>query len=74
MLALANIICYNLSYLMKWIKQMNEIYLLEQCPRGKQDLQKIVNNIKLMESIKNYKMVFIYPDTDWKSIFEGGTK
>ncbi len=28
---------------------MNEIYKLEQCPRGKQDLQRIVENIKLSE-------------------------
>lgn len=30
---------------------MNEIYLLEQCPRGRQDLQEIVETIKLKQFI-----------------------
>lgn len=31
---------------------MNEIYKLEECPRGKQELQKIVDNIKYRNKIK----------------------
>lgn len=36
---------------------MNELYKLEQCPRAKQDLLKVVNQIKMREEFERLSKI-----------------
>lgn len=52
---------------------MNEIYLLEQCPRGKQELQKLVNRMRfrglMNEMFRINLSQSIIPEQKNKSMF-----